>query len=208
LFVVAALFAAAGCSTVNSAAKPPALATVEVADVVQEDVPSYREWIGTLDGSVNADIKAQVSGYLIEQAYTEGTFVRRGQLLFQIDPRPFQAELDQAEGRLAQAAGQLEQSRAQLAQAEAQVGVAEANQRRVQLDVQRYTPLAQQQATTQQDLDNATQNNMAAKRSFRLPALKSKPTKRRSRPPWQPCSRPKPRSKPPGSILGSRALCR
>jgi membrane fusion protein (multidrug efflux system) len=136
---------------------------VEVVEVVQKDVPLYREWIGNLDGYVNADIKAEVSGYLVQQAYTEGTFVKSGQLLFQIDPRPFQAALDQALGQLAQSQGQLEQARAQLAQAEAQVAVAEANQRRVQLDVERYTPLAQQQAITQQDLDNATQNNMAAK---------------------------------------------
>jgi len=136
---------------------------VEVAEVVQKDVPIYKEWIGTLDGLVNADIKAEVSGYLIEQAYTEGTFVNKGQLLFQIDPRPFQAVLGQAEGQLAQSRGQLQQAHAQLAQAEAQVSIAEANQRRVQLDVERYTPLAQQQAITQQDLDNATQNNMAAK---------------------------------------------
>src|SRR5262249_48591341 len=117
--------------------------------------------IGTLDGYVNADIKAQVTGYLVQQAYTEGSFVTAGQLLFQIDPRPFQAALDQAHGQLAQAEGQLEQAKAQRAQAEAQVAVSEANQRRTQLDVDRYTPLAQQQAITQQDLDNATQNNMA-----------------------------------------------
>jgi membrane fusion protein (multidrug efflux system) len=100
---------------------------------------------------------------LIQQAYTEGSFVSKGQLLFQIDPRPFQAVLDQSKGLLAQSQGQLEQARAQLAQAEAHVAVAEANQRRTQLDVDRYTPLMQQQAITQQDLDNATQNNFAAK---------------------------------------------
>jgi membrane fusion protein (multidrug efflux system) len=116
-----------------------------------------------LDGLVNADIKAQVTGYLLEQAYQEGTFVKKGQLLFQIDPRPFQAALDLAQGQQAQSEGQLAQARAELAQAEAQVAVQEANQRRTQLDVDRYTPLAQQQAITQQDLDNATQNNLAAK---------------------------------------------
>jgi membrane fusion protein (multidrug efflux system) len=83
--------------------------------------------------------------------------------LFQIEPRPFQAALYQAQGRLAQSQGQLEEARAQLAQAEAQVTVAEANQHRLQLDVDRYTPLAEQQAITQQDLDNSKQNNMAAK---------------------------------------------
>lgn len=163
LLTIFLLLTAASCSTASSAAKPPQPLTVEVAPVVQKDVPLYREWIGTLDGSTNADIKAEVSGYLIQQAYTEGTFVRAGQLLFQIDPRPFQAALDQAQGQLAQSKGQLEQARAQLAQAEAQVAVAEANQHRVQLDVDRYTPLAQAQAITQQDLDNAVQNNMAAK---------------------------------------------
>jgi membrane fusion protein (multidrug efflux system) len=156
------LIAAVGCkqSSGPAAAAPPDVLVVEVQ---QKDVPIYKEWIGTLDGLVNADIKAQVSGYLLEQAYKEGTFVHKDQLLFQIDPRPFQAAVDQAQGLLAQAQGQLEQARAQLVQAEAQVAVAQANQRRTQLDVDRYTPLAQQQAITQQDLDNATQNNSAAK---------------------------------------------
>lgn len=164
LFPVAAmLLVATACEHPTKAANAPKSLEVLVAAVQQKDVPLYREWIGSLDGLVNAEIKAQVSGYLIKQEYAEGSFVRQGQLLFQIDPRPFQAELDQAEGRLAQSQGQLEQARASLAQAEAQVAVAEANQHRVQLDVDRYTPLAQQHAITQQDLDNATQNNMAAK---------------------------------------------
>jgi RND family efflux transporter MFP subunit len=159
----AAVLAGAGCSARTNAttlSEPP---EVQTAVVQQKDVPIYNEWIGTLDGFVNADIKAQVSGYLLEQAYKEGTFVKKGQLLFQIDPRPFQAAVDQAEGQLAQAEGQLEQARAQLQQGEAQVAVAEANQRRTQLDVDRYTPLVEQQAITQQDLDNATQNNLASK---------------------------------------------
>ena len=161
--LTAALFTTTSCSNQSSGATASAPLVVEVAEVEQRDVPIYSEWIGTLDGFVNADIKAQVTGYLMEQAYQEGTFVKKGQLLFQIDPRPFQAALDQAQGQLAQSEGQLAQARAQLAQAEAQVAVAEANQRRTQLDVDRYTPLAQQQAITQQDLDNATQNNLAAK---------------------------------------------
>lgn len=141
----------------------PPLLQVQVVEAAQKDVPIYKEWIGTLDGLVNADIKAEVSGYLIQQAYKEGTFVKKGQLLFQIDPRPFQAALDQSRAQLAQSQGQLAQAHAQLSQADAQVAVAEANQRRTQLDVDRYTPLAEQQAITQQDLDNATQYNMAAK---------------------------------------------
>jgi membrane fusion protein (multidrug efflux system) len=163
LLIVTLLLTAVGCSSAESAPSAAPPLAVAVADVVQKDVPIYSEWIGTLDGSVNADIKAQVSGYLVKQEYTEGTFVNSGHLLFQIDSRPFQAALEQAEGQLAQSQGQLEQSRAQLAQAEAQVAVARANQGRVQLDVDRYTPLAQKQAITQQDLDNATQNNIAAK---------------------------------------------
>jgi membrane fusion protein (multidrug efflux system) len=161
--LIAAFAAGSGCTHSTSANAPPAPLEVRVAPVRQADVPVYKEWIGTLDGLVNADIKAEISGYLTQQAYTEGTFVKKGQLLFQIDPRPYQAALDQSQGQLAQSQGQLEQARAGLAQAEAQVAVAEANQRRTQLDVDRYTPLAQQQAITQQDLDNATQNNMAAK---------------------------------------------
>jgi RND family efflux transporter MFP subunit len=160
--IAGVLVLATGCAHPAPPAPPPPL-EVKVVEVQQKDVPVYQEWIGTLNGFVNADIKAEVAGYLTQQAYTEGSFVTKGQLLFQIDPRPFQAALDQAHGQLAQSQGQLAQARAQLAQAEAQVSVAEANQRRTQLDENRYIPLAQQQAITQQDLDNATQNNMAAK---------------------------------------------
>jgi len=160
---IVSLLITSACGTSRGASAAPPPLDVSVAQVQQRDVPLFKEWIGTLDGFVNADIKAQVSGYLIRQEYTEGSFVRAGQLLFQIDPRPFQAVVDQSEGRLAQARGELEQAKAELAQAQAQVAVAQANQQRVQLDVDRYVPLAQQQAITQQDLDNATQNNMAAK---------------------------------------------
>src|SRR5271170_7376052 len=86
----------------------PGSPDVEVVQVVQKDVPIYGEWIGTLDGLVNADVRAQVTGYLQQQAYQEGSFVKKGQLLFQIDPRPFQAALDQAEGQLAQAKATLD----------------------------------------------------------------------------------------------------
>jgi membrane fusion protein (multidrug efflux system) len=152
-----------GCSNSATSTAAPQPLEVQTVQAEQKDVPLYQEWIGTLDGLVNADIKAEVSGYLIQQAYTEGSFVTKGQLLFQIDPRPFQAVVDQAQAQLAQSQGQLEQARAQVVQAQAQVSVAEANQGRTQLDVNRYTPLAQQQAITQQDLDNAVQNNMASK---------------------------------------------
>lgn len=129
----------------TASAVPP---VVEVAQAEQKDVPIYGEWIGTLDGLVNADVRAQVTGYLSKQSYQEGSFVRKGQLLFEIDPRPFQAALDQAEG-------QLEQAKAMLSNEQAVQG-------RTDLDVKRYTPLAQEQAASQQDLDNAVQNNLAA----------------------------------------------
>jgi membrane fusion protein (multidrug efflux system) len=132
-----------------SGAQPGASPDVEVVQVEQKDVPIYGEWIGTLDGFTNADVRAQVAGYLQRQGYQEGAFVKKGQLLFEIDPRPFQASLDQAEG--------------QLAQAKAALANAHAVQGRTELDVNRYVPLAKEQAASQQDLDNAVQNNMAAK---------------------------------------------
>jgi len=102
LIATAAAFATSlGCVRATSGAAAPAPLQVQVTQVEQKDVPVYREWIGTLDGLVNADIKAEVSGYLTQQAYTEGSFVKQGQLLFQIDPRPFQASLDQAKGQMA-----------------------------------------------------------------------------------------------------------
>lgn len=135
---------------------------VEVAQVEQKDVPIYNEWIGTLDGTVNAEIKSQVTGYLLSKDYTEGSFVRKGQLLFQIDPRPLQAELEQAKGELAKSIGQVAQANSQLLQARAQLVQAEANQSKTQNDVERYTPLAKEKAVTQQDLDNAVHANLAA----------------------------------------------
>jgi len=159
--LIPAAMVAAGCSKANSAVGSPRPPEVQVFPVEQRDVPVYREWIGTLDGMVNAAIKAEVSGYLLSQDHTEGSFVRKGRLLFEIDPRPFQAALDQAKGQLAQAKGQLAQAKAQLTQAQAQLAQSAANQKRAQMDVDKYTPLAKQQAITQQELDNAVQNNIA-----------------------------------------------
>ncbi len=147
LFVVALIIGAIRPKGVSgSPGSEPA--EVQVVQVQQKDVPIYGEWIGTLDGLVNADVRAQVTGYLMQQGYLEGAFVKKGQLLFQIDQRPFQAALDQAQG--------------QLAQAKATLANAKAVQGRTQLDVNRYTPLAKEQAASQQDLDNAIQNNLAA----------------------------------------------
>ena len=150
---------------------------VEVVQVKQDDVPIYSEWIGTTEGMVNADIKAQVTGYLLRQDYQEGSFVKKGQLLFEIDPRPLQAVSDQASGQLAQFEGQLAQSNSQVVQAEAQLAQAnsqllqsqaqlaqaQANQVKTQLDVNKYAPLAEQKAVTQQEYDNAVQANVVSK---------------------------------------------
>src|SRR6266542_3335011 len=165
-----------GRSNKPAQAAPPPL-EVEVVKVEQKNVPIYSEWVGTTDGMVNADMKAQVTGYLLRQDYKEGSFVKKGQLLFEIDPRPFQAALDQASGQLAQFQGQLEQANSQvtqteaqlaqansqLSQAQAQLAQAEANQVKTQLDVNKYAPLAEQKAVTQQDYDNAIQANVVAK---------------------------------------------
>jgi multidrug efflux pump subunit AcrA (membrane-fusion protein) len=154
----------------------PTPVEVVVTPVKQENVPIYREWVATTDGMVNAEIKAQVTGYLLKQDYKEGSLVKKGQLLFEIDPRPFQAALDQANGELAQFQGQLEQAlsnvtqaeaqlaqaNSQLQQAQAQVSLAQANQVKTQLDVNKYAPLAEQKAVTQQDYDNAIQANKAS----------------------------------------------
>jgi RND family efflux transporter MFP subunit len=142
--VAAVLLASAlGCSNgkVRAAGPPPPL-VVEVAPVSQKDVPVQGEWVGTLEGFVNAQIQPQVSGYLIRQDYQEGALVRRGQLLFEIDPRPFQAALDQAKG--------------QLAQAEAQMANAE-------LNVKRDIPEAEAHAIPQSQLDTDTQSLRGAK---------------------------------------------
>jgi RND family efflux transporter MFP subunit len=139
LLPVTVLFVA-GCGSPKAASPLPS-PEVEVASVVQKDVPIYSEWVATLDGYVNAQIQPQVTGYLIRQMYKEGSFVRKGQILFQIDPRPLQALLDQAN--------------AQLAQAQAQLG-------KTEMDVNRDTPLAKQRAIAQSQLDNDVQANRAA----------------------------------------------
>jgi membrane fusion protein, multidrug efflux system len=143
-------------SGAKASVQPPSSPLVEVATVEQKDVPIYGEWIGTLAGQVNAEVKAQVTGYLLTRNYKEGSFVRKGQLLFEIDSRPFQAALDQARGQLAQA-------QAQLLQDEAQLSTAEANQLKSQLNVEKYEPLAKVDAVSKQDFDNATQTDLANK---------------------------------------------
>src|ERR1700745_99464 len=137
------LLNALGCNNGKvRAAAPPPPPVVEVAPVIQKDVPVQGEWVGTLEGYVNAQIQPQVSGYLIRQDYREGSLVRKGQVLFEIDPRPLQAALDQAKG--------------QLAQAEAQMANAEIN-------VNRDIPEAEAHAIPKSQLDTDTQTLRGAK---------------------------------------------
>ena len=126
-----ALLFAAGCGKEKAPAPPPP--AVEVVEVVRKDVPIYTEWVGTADGLVNATIRAQVTGYLMKQNYGEGDFVQAGQVLFEIDPRTFQAAVDGAKGALAQA--------------EARWATAKAN-------LDRVRPLAEKNAVSQKDLDD------------------------------------------------------
>jgi multidrug efflux pump subunit AcrA (membrane-fusion protein) len=92
-----------GCGKAPAAGGPPPAMPVSVVQIEASDVPVSNEWVGTLDGYVNAQIQPQANGYLIKQNYREGAQVAKGQILFEIDPRPFQAALDQAKGQLAQA---------------------------------------------------------------------------------------------------------
>jgi membrane fusion protein, multidrug efflux system len=126
----------------KSAPPPPPPPDVVVADVIQKDVPIYSEWVGTTEGNITAQIRARVQGHLERRSYDEGTLVRAGDLLFVIDPRPYQAALDQAKGEL---------------------GTAEAVATKAQQDVTRYTPLAAEKAISQEELDNAIQASRAAK---------------------------------------------
>lgn len=133
-----AVATAAGCSeSAPPAAQPP---EVLVAPVMQRDVPIYTEWVGTIVGYVNAEIRPKVQGYILTQNYQNGSVVKAGDLLFQIDPRQFQAALDQALGELASAKAIL---------------------KKTQLDVARYKPLVAQGAVSQQELDDAIQQNEA-----------------------------------------------
>jgi RND family efflux transporter MFP subunit len=157
--ISAALFVAligavvTGCQTGRAATAPLAMGAmpVSVVHVVQKDVPLAGSWVGTLDGNVNAQIQPQVSGYLVKQNYREGQTVSKGEVLFEIDHRPFQAAVDQAQAQVEQAKGQLEQARAQLLLA--------------QINVKRDTPLAQARAIAQSQLDTETQQEAQAEAS-------------------------------------------
>ena len=133
------------CKGETASAPPPPLVQVEVSDVIQKDVPIQMEWVGTTDGSNNALIRAQVSGYLLKRPYTEGSFVKQGDLLFQLDPSKFQTALDQAQGELAKAQAQFTKTKQ---------------------DVDRDTPLAKAGAISQKELDDSVQSHAATKGSL------------------------------------------
>jgi membrane fusion protein, multidrug efflux system len=135
------LMAGVGCEEKKEAGPPPKPPEVEVSDVVERDVPIYQEWVAQLNGQVNADITPKVQGYLLKRNYAEGFFVRKGQLLYEIDPRPFVAGLDQAK---------------------AQVAVTVAQQIEAQNNVTRDRPLAEQHAIPQKQLDTDISNLEAA----------------------------------------------
>lgn len=143
LGLAVSLLSVTACSSTQANPAPPP-PTVEVAEIVQKDVPILSEWVAVLDGFVNAQIQPHVSGYVIKQDYKEGSVVKKGQVLFEIDPRTFKAALDQA--------------RAQLEQAQAQLGKA-------RQDVERDKPLAQEKAIAQSQLDNDVQAQLGAKAS-------------------------------------------
>jgi RND family efflux transporter MFP subunit len=129
-----------GCSSSKEKPAPPPPG-VTVAAVLRQDVPVYQEWVGTMVGNVDADIRPKVDGFLLKKLYSEGTFINKGQPMFQLDQRQSQAAVEQAKG-------QLEEARAAQAQAE--------------IDVKRYTPLVQQRAVSQAELDKATSMRRAA----------------------------------------------
>jgi membrane fusion protein (multidrug efflux system) len=133
LLAFLSIFFLAACHN-QKAARPPSVPEVETTEVIRKDIPVVHEWVGTADGLVNATIRAQVTGYLIRQDYHEGELVNKGQVLFEIDPRPFQATLDQTQGILAQMEALHADARANLA---------------------RVKPLAIQNALSKKDLDDA-----------------------------------------------------
>lgn len=142
LTITLSSFALVHCKGETASAPPPALVQVEVVDVIQKDVPIQMEWVGTTDGSNNALIRAQVSGYLIKRPYTEGSFVKQGTLLFELDPSKFQTALDQALGELAKAQAQFTKTKQ---------------------DVERDTPLAKEGAISRKELDDSIQAHAATK---------------------------------------------
>ena len=163
VFAVLCVPSNTGCGKKPAQAAAPPPPEVEVLQVEPQDVPITKEWVATLKGLVNSDIRSKVSGYLLKQAYVNGAAVAKGTLLFEIDPRPFQADVDQAKANLEEARGAEEQAKAALLEAKAEQQKTEAGLGKTEIDVTRYTPLAKAKAISQEELDNAKQANLAAK---------------------------------------------
>jgi membrane fusion protein (multidrug efflux system) len=156
--IAVAAIAYCGCSRKPP---PPQLATVTVAVPIQRSVPVYSEWIGTTVGFIDAEIHSKITGYLLTQDYKEGSLVKMGDLLFKVDPRPFQAVVDQANAQLGVANAQLGQAKDDVNAAKAEIDRAEAAQKKTELDVKRYTPLVKDGTVSQQEYDDAVQSNLA-----------------------------------------------
>jgi membrane fusion protein (multidrug efflux system) len=139
-FLLSGLALTSACSSEKEKPAPPPPG-VTITPVVQKNVPIYQEWVGSMTGNIDADIRPKVEGFLLNRLYTEGSFVKKGQPLFQLDRRQSQASVEQAQG-------QLERAQAALAQA--------------QIDVHRYTPLVAQKAVSQAELDKANSMKRAS----------------------------------------------
>jgi membrane fusion protein (multidrug efflux system) len=153
------LFFTSGCKKGQTEGAPPR-PTVEVAEIIQKDVPVYSEWVASTDGFVNATIRAQVQGYLIKQSYKEGDFVRKGQILFEIDPRPFQAVLNQTKATRNQCKASLNQAKAEVIQKQAAYFTIKAN-------LDRVRPLAEMNAVSKKDLDDAIGAELSGRAAVR-----------------------------------------
>jgi len=152
-----------GCAGKQVAA--PRRTEVEVATPLRKDVPIYSQWIGTTIGYVEAQIHSQVTGYLMSQDYKEGAFVKRGDVLFQVDPRPFQSVVNLAAARVEAAKAQLTEAKAEVQQAKDEIDRAKADQMKTELDVKRFMPLVSDGTISQRELDDAIQANLANKAS-------------------------------------------
>lgn len=152
--IVCGALALAACGRKEQVQAPPP-PLVEVVQVQQQDVPNVREWVATMDGLVNAQVRPQVTGYLVRQLYRGGDRVSRGTPLFQIDTRTLQASVNEAKANV-------EQARGRLAEAQGQVQNAEAQRGKTSLDLSRARPLAAEQAISRQELDDAVQADLVA----------------------------------------------
>ena len=160
--LLSALAAGCGSSSAPAGQQGMPLPTVEVTPVAKESVELHTEWVATVDGSVNAQIQPQVTGYLVRQTYREGSFVRKGQTLFEIDPRPLRAALDQARAVQAQSESEVAQAESAVLQRRSELTQIAAQLRKAEIDVKRDEPLVAARAVSQSQLDTELQALAAA----------------------------------------------